>query len=53
MSAGGLPWYSQPMRPGILSPAFIPVPAKIQWSGLVQIQSPPPLTGSTLRAPMR
>ncbi len=43
----------QPMSPGMRSPDFIPVPAKIQWSGLVQIQSPPPFTGSTFRAPIR
>ncbi len=50
---GGSPWYSQPIRPGMRSPFFMPVPAKIQCSGLAQIQSPPPLTGSTLRPPMR
>ena len=36
----------------MLSPAFMPVPANSQWSGFWQVQSPPPFTGSTLRAPI-
>jgi hypothetical protein len=37
---------------GDRSPFFMPVPANIQWSGFVQIQSPPPLNGMIVRAPM-
>src|SRR5262245_55302046 len=51
MSAGE-PWNSQPTRPGIESPFFMPVPAKIQWSGLETVQSPEPLNGLTVCAPM-
>ena len=36
----GSPCHSQPTRPGMPSPSFMPVPAKSQWSGLRQIQSP-------------
>src|SRR6476659_4564303 len=50
--SAGSPWNSQPTRPGTESPFFIPVPAKIQWSGLVTIQSPPPLNGYGVRAPI-
>src|SRR6476659_3798982 len=52
MSAGD-PWNPQPTSPGTESPFFIPVPAKIQWSGFVTVQSPDPLNGVTVWAPMR
>jgi len=51
MSAGS-PWCSHPTSPGIRSPFFIPVPANTQCSGLVHTQSPEPLNGITVRAPM-
>ena len=34
------------------SPFFRPVPSNSQCSGCVQTQSPPPLKGTTVRAPM-
>src|SRR6476660_9062413 len=48
----GSPWNSQPTSPGIASPFFIPVPLKTQWSGRVHTQSPEPLNGDTVCAPI-
>jgi hypothetical protein len=33
------------------SPFFMPVSAKTQWSGCVQMKSAPPVTGAMFRAP--
>src|SRR5262245_6455739 len=49
----GAPCHSQPTRPGLPSPFFMPVPSNNQWFSVAQVQSASPIVGCTVRLPSK